>query len=161
MCCWAWSRPSGPASSVDEQVMSSAARLPARAALQPAEGLRATFWQANRQAFILYVLAEAGAGDLGRSGGAVRAARHAGYLRQGLPGDGAGPAGARRATRASTTLLSDITSAAIVSATGAHWEEAQVDYYAMNTDTRSTAIVLAALARLDQRMRWRPTPCAG
>jgi uncharacterized protein YfaS (alpha-2-macroglobulin family) len=46
-------------------------------------------------------------------------------------------------------LLSDITSAAIVSATGAHWEEEQVDYWAMNTDTRSTAIVLTALARLD------------
>ena len=47
------------------------------------------------------------------------------------------------------TLLSDITSDAILSATGAHWEESQRDYFAMNTDTRSTAIVLAALARLD------------
>ncbi|MCQ3980612.1 MAG: hypothetical protein DPW09_44960 [Anaerolineae bacterium] len=46
------------------------------------------------------------------------------------------------------TLLDDITSAAIVSATGAHWEEAQVDYYAMNTDTRSTAIIIAALSRI-------------
>ncbi|MCP4590542.1 MAG: alpha-2-macroglobulin, partial [bacterium] len=46
-------------------------------------------------------------------------------------------------------MLSDITNDAIVSATGAHWEEERADYYAMNTDTRSTAIVLAALARLD------------
>jgi uncharacterized protein YfaS (alpha-2-macroglobulin family) len=47
------------------------------------------------------------------------------------------------------TLLSDITGEAIISATGAHWEEARQDYYAMNTDTRSTAIVLAALSRID------------
>jgi uncharacterized protein YfaS (alpha-2-macroglobulin family) len=47
------------------------------------------------------------------------------------------------------TLLSDINNSAISSATGTHWEESQVDYYAMNTDTRSTAIVLAALSRLD------------
>jgi uncharacterized protein YfaS (alpha-2-macroglobulin family) len=46
------------------------------------------------------------------------------------------------------TLVNDITNEAIVSATGAHWEEAQVDYYAMNTDTRSTAIVIAALSRI-------------
>jgi uncharacterized protein YfaS (alpha-2-macroglobulin family) len=46
------------------------------------------------------------------------------------------------------TLVDDITNAAIVSATGAHWEEAQVDYYSMNTDTRSTAIVITALSRI-------------
>jgi uncharacterized protein YfaS (alpha-2-macroglobulin family) len=46
------------------------------------------------------------------------------------------------------TLLNDLTSGAIVSATGAHWEEALVDYYSMNTDTRSTAIIIAALSRI-------------
>jgi uncharacterized protein YfaS (alpha-2-macroglobulin family) len=47
------------------------------------------------------------------------------------------------------TLLSDINNAAILSATGAHWEEASYDWWAMNTDTRSTAIVLDTLAKLD------------
>jgi uncharacterized protein YfaS (alpha-2-macroglobulin family) len=47
------------------------------------------------------------------------------------------------------TLLSDINNAAILSATGAHWEEANYDWWAMNTDTRSTAIILDTLARLD------------
>jgi uncharacterized protein YfaS (alpha-2-macroglobulin family) len=47
------------------------------------------------------------------------------------------------------TLLSDINNAAILSATGAHWEEDHYDWWAMNTDTRSTAIILDALARLD------------
>ena len=47
------------------------------------------------------------------------------------------------------TLLSDINNAAILSATGAHWEETQSDWWAMNTDTRSTAIILDTLTRLD------------
>ena len=105
-------------------------------------------WQANRQAFILYVLAEAERGDLGRTVALfdrrpVLDTFGKAYLAMALrllePDE---PARVN-------TLLSDITSAAIVSATGAHWEESQVDYYAMNTDTRSTAIVVDALARLD------------
>lgn len=103
-------------------------------------------WQANRQAFVLYVLAEAGSGDLGRSVALFNE-------RQKL--DTFGKAYLAMAIhlldeQASQvdTLLDDITSAAIASATGAHWEEAQVDYYSMNTDTRSTAIVIAALARI-------------
>src|SRR6185503_15605060 len=47
------------------------------------------------------------------------------------------------------TLMSDISSAAIVSATGAHWEEKERDWWNMNTDTRSTAVVLDALVTLD------------
>ena len=105
-------------------------------------------WQANRQAFVLYALAEAGEGNLGRTVtlfnkrdvldtfGKAYLAMALGLLEPDNP--------ARV-----DTLLSDIGSDAIVSATGAHWEEEQVDYYSMNTDTRSTAIVLAALARLD------------
>ena len=37
-----------------------------------------------------------------------------------------------------STFLSDLQNAAILSATGAHWEEMDYDYWAMNTDTRST-----------------------
>jgi uncharacterized protein YfaS (alpha-2-macroglobulin family) len=47
------------------------------------------------------------------------------------------------------TLLSDLNNAAILSATGVHWEESRRDWWAMNTDTRSTAIILDALTRLD------------
>jgi len=47
------------------------------------------------------------------------------------------------------TLLSDLNNAAILSATGAHWEEGTNDWWNMNTDTRSTAIVLDTLALLD------------
>jgi len=131
---------------VDEEVMARAVDFLQGSLLRPKDV--EYHWQANRQAFILYVLAEAGQGDLARSvtlfdqretldtfGKAYLAMTFA-LLQPDKP------------SRVKT-LLADITSAAIVSATGAHWEEAQVDYYAMNTDTRSTAIVLAALARLD------------
>ena len=47
------------------------------------------------------------------------------------------------------TLLSDLNNAAILSATGAHWEEKDYDWWAMNTDTRSTAVILDTLAKLD------------
>ena len=103
-------------------------------------------WQANRQAFILYVLAEAGAGNMGRMETLFQK-RDAldtfgkAYLATGF--------GLMEKQERVDSLLSDITSEAILSATGAHWEEEQADYYSMNTDTRSTAIVLAALARLD------------
>jgi uncharacterized protein YfaS (alpha-2-macroglobulin family) len=56
---------------------------------------------------------------------------------------------AQQYSDAITTLLSDINNAAILSATGAHWEEERYDFWAMNTDTRSTAVILDALARLD------------
>jgi len=46
-------------------------------------------------------------------------------------------------------LISDLNSRAIVSATGAHWEELTADRFNWNTDTRTTAIVLKALIQLD------------
>jgi uncharacterized protein YfaS (alpha-2-macroglobulin family) len=120
-----------------------------------------TYREANRQAFVLYVLAEANETSL--------ASEYVGDLfkhRDKLSHYG-------RAYLALTlglidaddsridTLLSDLNNAAILSATGAHWEEANYDYWAMNTDTRSTAVILDALARLDpdnalnpQVVRW-------
>jgi len=105
--------------------------------------------EANRQAFVLYAVAEAGQ--------ARRASEYTGDLynrRDKLSHYG-------RAFLALTlgmidaddtrieTLLSDVQNAAILSATGAHWEEAEYDWWAMNTDTRSTAVILDTLARLD------------
>jgi hypothetical protein len=54
------------------------------------------------------------------------------------------------------TLLSDLNNAAILSATGAHWEEDGYNWWAMTTDTRSTAIILDAYARLDQNDELAP-----
>lgn len=102
---------------------------------------------ANRQAWLLYVLAEGQSApqnvldELYDNRSKLSTYARA-YLAQALwlgnPQDGR-----------LKTLLSDISNAAILSATGAHWEESEYDWWAMNTDTRSTAIVLDTLAKLD------------
>jgi uncharacterized protein YfaS (alpha-2-macroglobulin family) len=48
-------------------------------------------------------------------------------------------------------LLSDLVNGAAISATGAHWNEAERDYWNWNTDTRTTAIVLDALIKLSPK----------
>ncbi len=114
-----------------------------------AAGELRSYREANRQAWLLYVLAEGG-----RTGQAsewtadlfANRARLSHYARAyfALTLSLIDPGDARI-----ETLLSDIQNAAILSATGAHWEEADYDWWAMNTDTRSTAVILDALARLD------------
>ncbi|MFW6136353.1 MAG: alpha-2-macroglobulin family protein, partial [Chloroflexota bacterium] len=112
-----------------------------------------SYREANRQAFILYVMAEAGdtgqaserTGDLYRNRDKLS---HYGRaflaLTLGLIDEEAAAQ-----DRRINTLLSDLQNDAILSATGAHWEEAGYDAWAMNTDTRSTAVILDALTRLD------------
>lgn len=104
-------------------------------------------WQANQQAFLLYVLAEGGAGDLGRSVALFD-------NRERL--DNFGRAYLAMAihlldeeARQVEILVNDLATATIVSATGVHWEEQSTDYRAMNTDTRTTAIVIGALSRIE------------
>ncbi len=109
---------------------------------------------ANQQAFVLYVLAEGKQVQKDRLSDLYEdrdKLSHYGkaYLALALSlGD---PADKRIAT-----LLSDLNNAAILSATGAHWEESARDWWAMNTDTRSTAIILDALARLDKNNQLAP-----
>ena len=104
--------------------------------------------KANQQAFVLYVLAEADEAETARTVALFRQRELLDTFGKAYLAMALGLMDEENDSRIDT-LLSDITSEAIISATGAHWEEAQPDYYAMNTDTRSTAIVLAALARLD------------
>jgi alpha-2-macroglobulin len=63
---------------------------------------------------------------------------------------------ANKADERIKTLLSDLNNAVIFSATGAHWEEDTTNWWAMSTDTRSTAIILDAYARLDQKNELAP-----
>jgi len=101
----------------------------------------------NRQAFVLYVLARADRPNVSatvrlfdqRQNMALYARAflaHTFYLL-----DEADPR--------LLTLLSDFATAAVVSATGTHWEEERADRFNWNTDTRSTAIVLSALSLID------------
>jgi len=116
-------------------------------------------YTANQQSFILYVLAEANAksqilnlksqvGDLFDNRDKLSHYGRA-YLALAL---GLSDSTDKRIA----TLLSDLNNAAILSATGAHWEETAFDWWAMNTDTRSTAIILDALARLDKNNQLAP-----
>ncbi len=130
---------------VDDQVMARAARylegVLDATAQEPAI-------QGNARAFILLVLADYGEGDLGRTV-ALYEQRDTldlygkAYLLMALHILQPEQTGYRK------TLLSELTSAAILSATGAHWEEEDIDYRTMSTNTRSTALVLQALVRTD------------
>jgi uncharacterized protein YfaS (alpha-2-macroglobulin family) len=105
-------------------------------------------YQANRRAFVLYVLAELGEEETARMVTLFEQREQLDTFGKAYLAMGFGLLGEDHEAKVDT-LLSDITGDAIVSATGAHWEEASPDYFAMNTDTRSTAIVLTALSRLD------------
>ncbi len=102
---------------------------------------------ANRQAWVVFVLAEAGRAAVKHTDELFdERAKLSSYARAFL-------AMAFDSLESSDgpidTLLADLYGDAIVSATGAHWEEEDYDWWAMNTDTRSTAVILDALVRLD------------
>ena len=106
-------------------------------------------WMANRQAWVLYVLALSGREkDIEADVGALylERAKLSHYARAYLAMT---IHLADAADKRVDTLVSDLINAAILSATGAHWEEPNYDWWAMNTDTRSTAIILDALVQID------------
>jgi uncharacterized protein YfaS (alpha-2-macroglobulin family) len=132
--------------SVDEQVLEAATGYLRDELISPMR-MRDSY-QANRQAFILYVLAEAGQPDPGRTSVLFdnrEKLDHYGKAYLALAFDRIDPQ-ERAQIR---TLLSDLNSAAVVSATGVHWQESERDWWNWNTDRRSTAIILDALAQLD------------
>lgn len=101
----------------------------------------------NRQAFLLYVLARSGFPDVSRTVQLFEQRQaldlyarahlaHTLYLID--PDD-----------PRLKDLLSDLATAAVLSASGAHWEEAQADRWNWNSDTRTTAIVLSAVSLID------------
>ena len=101
----------------------------------------------DARAIVLYTLAEAGQGDLGRAVNLFeRRASMSLYARAYLamalhilaPDESSRP----------SALVNELANAAILSASGAHWEEKRPDGWAMNTDIRTTAIILRALVRL-------------
>jgi len=119
-------------------------------------------WQANQQAFGLYVLAEAGQPDQSRMNTLFDRREQMDYYGRAFLALGLYLANPE--AKSIATLVNDLTTGAITSATGVHWEEPAVDYRAMNSDVRSTAIIVAALSRiqpdhplLPQAVRWLMT----
>ena len=103
-------------------------------------------WQLNRQAFYLYVFARNGEPVLPELDALLAQRLEMDYWARSFmlmayhqldPDNGA-----------VAQLVSDLQTAAIVSATGAHWEEDELDWWNWSSDTRSTAIALAALTRV-------------
>jgi uncharacterized protein YfaS (alpha-2-macroglobulin family) len=111
-------------------------------------------WRLNRQAFLLYALARVDAGDMSRS---VRLYQERlsmslyakAYLAMAFHLQD--PADSR-----AMELINDLGSALIVSATGAHWEEEYQDWWNWNTDTRTTALGLMAMAQIDPENQMIP-----
>ena len=106
-------------------------------------------WQYNRQAFILYVLARGGQLGAGQTNDIygnkeMLSVYGKAYLAQAIhllnPED-----------KRINALVSDLISASVLSASGAHWEESETDYWNWNTNTRTTAITLNALAQIDPK----------
>src|SRR5207248_585645 len=95
--------------------------------------------QANQQSWLLYVLAEGGRADSARIGQLYDEREKLGLYARAFLGMALQKAGAQPSDARLKTLLSDLNSAAILSATGAHWEESENDWWSMNTDTRTTA----------------------
>jgi hypothetical protein len=104
-------------------------------------------WEANRQAFFLYVMAESGENVVEEVDALVD--DHRGLLDPYakalliLTYDTLN-AGAEN----QQTLLADINDQAIVSAGGAHWQDAEQDFLNLSSDIRGTAMVINALSRV-------------
>ena len=103
-------------------------------------------WNANRQAFFLYVLSESGHNvqqqldelydaHRGLLDPYAKALMIVAYEVTGSPGDN------------QQSLLANLNDEVVLSATGAHWEDAEQDFFNLNSDVRGTAMVIDALTR--------------
>jgi len=116
-------------------------------------------WLLNELAFMNFVLSEVGEGDPGRASTLYDARERLGLYGQALLAmtlDNLGENDDRV-----STLLDNLYGAAQLSATGASWHEAEQDWWTLNTDVRTTAMVVAAFVRLQpdepilpQAVRW-------
>ncbi len=111
---------------------------------------------ANRHAFVLYALAEGGVAPQDSLEALFDAREKLAHYARAYLALALDLTDSQKYSGSIDTLLSDINNAAILSATGAHWEEDQYDFWAMNTDTRSTAIILDALTKLDPANELNP-----
>ena len=104
-------------------------------------------WLLNEMAFMNFVLSEIDQGDPGRASTLYDERERLGLYGQALLAmtlDNLGENDDRVAT-----LLDNLYGAAQLSATGASWHEAQTDWFTLNSDIRTTAMVLAAFVRLE------------
>jgi alpha-2-macroglobulin len=96
----------------------------------------------NRQVFIAYALSEAGQPPIDRLSNLFELRSRLSVFAQALLALSFHAADASDGRAA--VLLTDLAGSAILSGTGAHWEESYADYGNWNTDTRATAMALRA-----------------
>jgi hypothetical protein len=105
-------------------------------------------WQLNEQAFMVYALAEAGNAEPNRAGALYEEREKLSVYAKAFLAMALKLINDEASDERIQTLLSDLGSSAITSATSTHWEEEWTDYWNMNTDVRTTSIVLDAFAKL-------------
>ncbi len=117
-------------------------------------------WRLNRQAFLLYALARAERGNVARTMRLFEFRERLDFYARAFLAVTLNRLAVEMEDEVDA-LATDLVSNAILSATGAHWEEERPDYWNWNTDTRSTAIILGALIELKpgndllaQAVRW-------
>ncbi|MFK7800936.1 MAG: Ig-like domain-containing protein [Anaerolineae bacterium] len=114
--------------------------------LQNPSRLSGNGWEANAQAFYLYVIAELGNGDSDAMAELYAENKEnldsyaKALLVTGLSKD-------KGDQSVIDTILSDLNSTAFVSATGAHWEDD--DYQNLSSDVRATAMAIMAFSNAD------------
>ncbi|HEY0738405.1 MAG TPA: alpha-2-macroglobulin family protein, partial [Herpetosiphonaceae bacterium] len=104
-------------------------------------------WLKEARPYVLYVLAEAGKADRGRTIALYDertslAIYERSYLLMTLQTLGNEDERVR-------TLIGELMSSAVLGPTHGHWEEREAHFWTMNTDTRTTALALQALVRSD------------
>lgn len=104
-------------------------------------------WQANRQVFVLYVLARTGNPDIARTEVIYSNRDDISLYAKAMLAETYSYIDPLETTR-SDVLLNELVNAASVSAAGIHWGESYNDYWNWNTDTRTTALALNAFVRL-------------
>jgi uncharacterized protein YfaS (alpha-2-macroglobulin family) len=105
-------------------------------------------WELNRAAFVFYVLARARQPVTDQMDALFHWREKLSYFARAFLAQSYALAAPGKQDQVNT-LLSDLQSAAITSATGTHWEERSRDWWNWDSDTRTTAIVLDTLIQLN------------
>lgn len=105
-------------------------------------------YEFNQQAFVLYVMARAGIADPSRTVALYEKRTSLAIYAQAYLAEALYLIDS--ADSRVNTILADLQNKAIQSATGIHWQEKELDAYSWNTDTRTTAIVLGVLEKIQQ-----------
>jgi len=134
--------------SVPQQVLNNAADYLDRQFQAPQDVSDA--WQLNEMAFMNFVLSEMDKGDPGRAATLYDVRERLDDYGQALLAMSMAKMQQNDAFgQQIQTLLDSLYGAAQLSATGASWHEENTDWWTLNTDTRTTSMVLAAFVRLD------------